>query len=146
MARKSCEPKSRRRAGPWAHLARFGRSEDGSWTIEAVIWTPILVALMAFSVNMSTVFFNEAQILSVVQNVARAHSLGRYEDDLEAEADIQAQLAYLDASYSVDAMIDGPLVTASVTIAATELMPMNFMTSPFAGFVLDIKSQQLVEY
>ena len=128
-------------------IGTFARAERGSWTVEALIWTPMLVILMAFSVNMASAFYNESRIVHVVQNVGRAHALGRYGDDEAARAELVAQLAWLDhAAFDVDAGIDGPVVTTSVTVAAAELMPMVWMFHAFDGFKFEIVSEQLVEY
>ena len=131
-----------------ACLRRFRSQERGSWTIEAVIWTPMLVILMTFCVNITAAFYNEAQIVHVVQNVARLHSLGRFADDAEAEAEMTSQLnSFLgNATYTVDAQINGPIVTTSVDIAATELMPMVWIFDAFDGFMFNIVSEQLVEF
>ena len=127
-------------------LRRFAANENGSFTIEAAIWTPIFAILMAFSTNISMIFFNEAQVLRTVQNVARAHSLGRYKDDDAAETDLQNQLAYLNADFVAEASITGNLVRASVSVPAIDLMPVNFMRDPFKNFDLTISAQHFVEF
>jgi hypothetical protein len=146
MIKKLASAQPPKRAGLGPALRRFSAGESGSFTIEACVWTPIFAILMAFSTNISMIFFNEAQILRTVQNVARAHSLGRYENDAAAQADLEAQLAYLNANFTASASISGNMVRASITVPAKDLMPVNFMRDPFKNFDLDITAQQLVEY
>lgn len=58
-------------------LVRFFRSESGSYTIESVIWLPIYVFILALMMNVSMVFFNESQLLRVVQDGNRSFAVGR---------------------------------------------------------------------
>ena len=119
-------------------IRRFARNERGNATIEAAIWTPMLFFLMVFSTNMSMAFFNNAQILSISQEVARNFSLGRYADEIAAAADLETQLAYLGADLTVEATNTGKLAKTRVTVTPSDLMPLNVVTYPYEGFVLDI--------
>ena len=60
--------------------SNFFTNEEGSATIETVIWLPIFTILLTMIINLSMVFFSESQILRVVQDGNRAFSLGRLED------------------------------------------------------------------
>ena len=139
--------------------ARFLRSERGSWTVEAVVWTPMYLILTAVGVNIATVFHNEAKIVHAMQNVARAHSLNRYGDTSRTEtlaaanaaatAALLQQLDFVDGTFTASVAVGapmGPLVEASFQITASQLMPMPFFRSPFNAYVIDITAEQLVEY
>ncbi|MEP4877546.1 MAG: TadE/TadG family type IV pilus assembly protein [Tateyamaria sp.] len=124
----------------------FCRGEDGSFAIEAVIWTPIFVIILALMINLSTVFFNESQILRVVQDANRAYSLGRLETEQEAEDFIIAQLAYMSSAFTVETTKIGGMISTNVAVPATELMPMNLITSAYDTLVINVSGQQLIEY
>ncbi len=129
-----------------SRLRNFCKSTSGSFTIESVIWIPMFFILVSFAMNVSMVFFNEAQILRVVQSVSRQHSLGLYRSDVEARADLSARLAYLNANIGVDASKTFNLATASVQVTASDMMPMPFLRVPFEGLTLQIASNHAVEY
>ena len=124
----------------------FRRSEDGSFTLEAIIWLPIFFILLAIIMNITMVFFTESQIMRVVQDTNRAVSLNLIETEDDAEAFILEQLAYLDASLTVETTITSTLVTTVLTTPATELMPLNFMTRAFNGVQVGARAQHLIEY
>lgn len=136
------------RAGPSKRngLSAFCSSEDGSATIESVIWFPIFAILLAVMMNVSMVFFTESQILRVVQDGNRAFSLGRLEDAAAVEAYIGGKLAYLNATLTVQTTISGGEVYTMLSTPATDLMPFNFMTSAFEGVNIGVHAQQLIEF
>ena len=109
------------------------QDEEGSYTIESVIWFPIFAILLAFVMNISLVFFSESQMLRVVQDGNRALSMGRFETAEEVENYVQQQLAYLDADLVVDTQISGGFVSTNISVPASDLMPLNLMTSAFAS-------------
>lgn len=124
----------------------FLKDEDGSATIESVIWFPIYAILLAFVMNISMVFFTESQLLRVVQDGNRAFSLGRLQDADEVEAYIQAELAYIDASISVNSSISGGRIETALTVPASDLMPLNFMTGAFSGIDIGVNAQHIIEF
>ena len=127
-------------------FSRFRHSENGTFTVEAVIWFPIFFILLAIIMNITMVFYTESQIMRVVQDANRAVSLNLLETETDAETFIQEQLAYLDAPLTVDTTITSTLVTTVLTTPATELMPFNFMTSAFSGINVGARAQHIIEY
>jgi Flp pilus assembly protein TadG len=134
------------RMKPKQKLLGFFRDESGSFAVEAVIWTPIFVFILAIMINVSTVFFNESQMLRVVQDANRAYSLGRLEDELATEDYIKAQLAYLSSAFTVETTKNASVISTTVSVNATELMPMNVMSASYAALTIEVTGQQLIEY
>jgi hypothetical protein len=127
-------------------LRSFLKDEEGSYTLESVIWFPIFVILLVFVMNIAIVFFSESQILRVVQDGNRALSIGRLETEQEVEEYIGQRLAYLEASLQIDTRIDNGFVFTNIDIPATQLMPLNFMTKAFDGINVAVFAQQIIEY
>ena len=125
---------------------RFLTDEEGSFSIEAVIWMPIFAILIAIIMNVSLVFFSESQMMRVVQDANRAFSLGRFEDELETQEYILAQLEYMNANFTVETTLFGGVITTEVSAPATDLMPLNLMSSAFDSVNVSVFAQQLVEY
>ncbi len=127
--------------------ARFWRCESGSQTIEAVIWVPIFAFLLAFTMNVALVFFNESQVLRVVQDANRFFSVGRFTTSEETQTYITDNLAYLSANLSVDTVVDNGLITTSLTIPTIDMMPMQILGSHyFEDARINVVAQHVVEY
>ena len=137
-------------------LRRFCRGEDGSFTLEAVIWMPIFAILLAIVMNLSMVFFYESQMLRITQDATRAFSLGRF-TEAEAEQYIIDRLDFIEANITVDVrlvdmtdsagVIDaGAAGQAVVSTTAAELMPFSLMSGPFSGIPIGVSTQFLIEY
>lgn len=124
----------------------FWRNEDGSATIEAVIWFPIFAIMLAVVMNISMVFFAESQILRVVQDGNRAFSLGRLDDAAAVETYITDRLSYLDAALAIQTTISGGFILTNISIPATDLMPFNFMTSAFNDINVGVSAQHIIEF
>ena len=125
---------------------RFTRNEEGSASVEVILWMPIMALVLAVIMNISLVFFGESQMLRVVQDANRAFSLGRFADMDETEQYVINQLAYLGATLSVNSTFAGGFITTSLTAPATDLMPLNFMQSAFNGVNVTVSAQQIVEF
>ncbi len=127
-------------------VRRFFQDETGSATIESVIWFPIFAVILAFIMNISLVFFNESQMLRVVQDGNRAFSLGRMADAEEVQAYILSRLAYLEANMVVNTTISGGFIMTNLSAPAGQLMPLNLMTSAFDGITIMVSAQHIVEF
>ena len=125
---------------------RFFTDEEGSFTIESVVWMPIFAILIAVIMNVSMVFFGESQMLRVVQDANRAFSLGRFEDELETETYILSKLDYMDAEFTINTTLNSGIISTILRAPATDLMPLNLMTSAFKTVDITVSAQQIVEY
>ena len=126
--------------------AAFVKGEDGNMTIESVVWFPIFAILLAFIMNISMVFFTESQMLRVVQDGNRAFSLGRLDSAAEVEEYILAELEYTGANITVTSAVAGGLIETDLTVPASDLMPLNFMTSAFSGIEIGVNAQHIIEF
>ena len=130
---------------PAAMLRRFRRSEDGSFTLEAVIWMPIFAVLLAIIMNLSMVFFYESQMLRITQDATRAYSLGRLTEQ-EAEDYITQRLSFIDAEITVDTRTVGLVAQSVVSTTAAELMPFSLMSGAFTGVPIGVSTQYIIEF
>jgi Flp pilus assembly protein TadG len=129
-------------------LRRFLHEDSGSFSVEAVIWMPIFAIILAVVMNISMVFFGKSQILRVVQDANRAYSLGRLDTAADVQNYVLANLAYMNASMTVETTIDtlNSLVTTDVITPATDLMPLNFMTAKFKTVDIEVWAQHIIEF
>jgi Flp pilus assembly protein TadG len=124
----------------------FCHSENGSATIETIIWMPIFAMLLGLIMNVSMVFFNESQILRIVQDANRAFSLGRLDDAAAVEAYVEDELSYLNAALTVSAQVSGGFITTTLSAPASDLMPFNFMAQAFSSINVGVSAQHIIEF
>ncbi len=127
-------------------LGRFVSDQDGSYTIESIIWLPIYVFVLAIMVNVSMVFFNESQILRVVQDGNRSFSVGRIDTLEAAEQYVRDRLAYLDVTPVVNSQLVDGIIYTDLSIPATELMPFSILHKFFQNTNIVVSAQQIVEF
>lgn len=128
------------------HARDFLRSEAGSYTIESVIWLPIYVFVLALMMNVSMVFFNESQILRVVQDSNRSFSVGRITTLEAVEQYVIERIAYLDVTPTVNSQLVDGIIYTNLSIPATDLMPFGMLHKFFAGTNIVVSAQQIVEF
>jgi hypothetical protein len=127
-------------------LKRFLRSEDGSYTIESVIWLPIYVFILAIMMNVSMVFFTESQLLRVVQDSNRSFSVGRITTLSAVEQYVIDRIAYLGANPVVNSQLVDGIIYTDLSIPAVDLMPFSMLHKFFASTTVVISAQQIVEF
>ncbi|WP_439156052.1 TadE/TadG family type IV pilus assembly protein [Yoonia sp.] len=128
----------------WAR--RFTKSEDGSASIESLLWIPIFVYFLILVLDVSFIFFGKAQVLQVVQDGNRALSIGVFTTELETEEFVRTALVNYTASPVIDSRIDlaTGVVTTDVTVPATDLMVVGSIPV-FRGTQIPISAQHFLE-
>ena len=99
-------------------LGRFAREQDGSVTIEAVMWLPFFMFLLVLVADASFIFNGQARALRIVQDGNRAFSVGRLEDPASTQTYIAASLAELSPGAVVSTTLNGGIITSVATISA----------------------------
>lgn len=128
-------------------LHRFRKDEEGSSTLETVIWMPVFALVLAVVTNISLVFFQESQMLRVAHDANRAFSIGRMSGTSEAEAYVANNLAHLGSDdLTVNSSYSGGYITTRIQVPAVDLMPITFMRSKFSGMTITVSSSQVVEF
>ncbi len=130
---------------PTSRTSRFLRNEQGSATIETVIWIPIFVWVLALIINVSMVVFEKNQAYRVVQNANRILSTGYMQTTAEVEDFIRDKLAQIAPNASVQTTIENGVVTSNVSYQVSDmLMPAILME--LADIGITISSQHFLEY
>ena len=113
---------------------RFIRDEQGSATIEFVLWVPLIVALVAIVIDATTLYITHTEMWNVARDTARQMTTGviATEDDARTCAANGMRLRS-DLPYYVDASYD-PAAGATVVIALRlndiSIMGSSFLFSP----------------
>lgn len=106
-----------------SRLRRFLRCEDGSSTLEALIWMPIIVYLLVMIADFSFVFFEKAQALRVIQDSNRALSVGHVKTTSEVEELIRTGMSHVTENVNVNTTVDlnTGIIKSVLTLSAADL-------------------------
>lgn len=119
------------------------REEDGAATVEAVIWIPTFILMIALAADVAMVFHSHSRVLRVAQDVNRAMSVGRITSTDDAEATIVAMLSPYQGVAASTSVHDG-IITTDVTVPAASAMPLGF-AKVLLGSIIRVRSEQFAE-
>ena len=132
----------------WLHrfdrLSEFIRSEDGSYTAEAVIWTPVFALLLALLADTSLIFGDEALALREVQDTNRSLAIGHFLTLADAETYLQTQLSRFSPNATVSMSVSNSIITTVVTMPTRDLTATG-LVSAFAHATVTIVATQMSE-
>lgn len=133
-----------RRSRLLASLRAFKRREDGSATIEAVLWLPAFFYILALSVDTTMIFHGYSRVIRVVEDVNRGISVGRIKTVDEGKTKIATALSNYKGVTSDIKVVDGVVVTT----VAVPVGSMVFMGAikPLLGKGIEVKTQQYKEF
>jgi len=95
-------------------LKRFLRGQDGSVTVEYVMWLPILFGFMMLTAD-ATMLLQRQQILQdAARDASRQVALG-LKTTAEAESEMVARFDTEDDTFTTNVAISGDYVTASIS-------------------------------
>ncbi len=126
-------------------IGGFWKNDNGSATIEAVLWIPIFVLFMTMVADASFLFFGQNQAYRVVQDANRSLSVGRLATEDDVETFITSALGSLAPNAVATTVINNGSVTSVVQIPATDLIAIGAF-SALVNADLTIASRHLVEY
>jgi|SRR6056297_263922 len=123
---------------------RFLKNQDGTATVEAVIWLPIFFVVLFLMVDAAMMFSGQSQALRVVQDANRNMSIGRFRTSAETEAYIEQQLARYSAEVNAVSTVTAGIVTSTVSFPARDLQLSGFFTV-FGDLMLSVSADHLIE-
>jgi hypothetical protein len=92
------------------------------------------------------VFFNESQLLRVVQDANRSFAVGRISTLSAVEQYVTERIDYLDVTPAVSSQLVDGIIYTNLSITATQLMPFTMLHKFFSGTEIVISAQQIVEF
>jgi Flp pilus assembly protein TadG len=128
-----------------ASRSRFFRKEDGSATLESVLWLPVFIAFLTLAADASFIFFGQNQAYRIVQNANRSLSVGRLLSEDEVVDYLSAELSNLAPNAQVTASIEDGTITSIARIPASDLTATRMFTA-FLDVNITVGARQFVEY
>ena len=126
-------------------LHRYRTSEEGSATIETLIWIPVFVWVLVMIINASLILFQKNQAFRIVQNANRILSTGYMQTPSETQTYIADRIANFAPEATVTTTIDNGVVTSSVAYQVTNLF-MPHVIEQLANININISAQHFMEY
>jgi TadE-like protein len=94
-------------------MKQFLQNDDGSVTVETVIWLPIFFTIIGLVVDATLLFVGQTQMWSVASDTSRLVAMGRL---TVAEAEIWAEDSAAEGVvFVVDIITDANSVTTTIT-------------------------------
>lgn len=125
-------------------IRRMMRSEDGSSTIEFVLWLPILVSLITITADASLILGAKARVLRVVEDANRATAIGRFRTVAETQDYVKANIGTYAAQATVTSVFSGGVVSTTVVIPSKALMAVGFL-GYLTGINVTVTAQHMLE-
>lgn len=129
------------------HLPTFRRGEDGTATVEAVLWFPIFIAVFGLMVDSAIIFHGQSKVLRVVQDANRKLSIQSLDTDADVVAYINAELGRIGITPTQtiaqsDALTG--IVSTAVEVPASELQLLGYF-SVLTNLDLTVTAQHMRE-
>ncbi|MDU8913150.1 TadE/TadG family type IV pilus assembly protein [Aestuariicoccus sp. MJ-SS9] len=135
----------RARTALFRRVKTFLKDQDGSHTVEAVIWLPIFFVVIALLVNISIIFNRQAEVIRIVQDANRSYSTGYLKSTNEVQNAISAAIGGLTSNAIVTSQEAGGIITTRVDIPTGDLMPFGIFAA-LNSKTVTLSSQQYAEF
>lgn len=143
ISMKKSDPKMRL---TWRGLTDKALAEDGTATIEAILWIPIYALILTLIADVSMVFHNQAQVMRIIQDGNRQLSVGRLKTTAQAEDYISAALAGFSENAEVSTSLSGTgVINTSVMVPTSDLDSVGSWAR-LAEINLVVSAQHLIEF
>lgn len=125
-------------------LRRLGRSEAGSYSVEAVLWVPIYVLMLGAIIDLSLLFYNRAGLTELAHQVNRGVAVGHFADATDAQAFLATRLgSYGDGAQGTVTIRDQEVETR-LSVPAADISAMGAIPL-FTDLVVNLSYTHLLE-
>ncbi len=104
----------------------FTRQEDGSITVEFVLWFPVIILIMSLLADSTMAFARQSHMWRVSTEVTRMHATGAFSSTSEAEA-FGASLSQGRVGYTVSVNENNGMVTTTVSVPLSSSAILGFL-------------------
>lgn len=130
---------------PSRRAQTFLTREDGSSTIEAVLWLPVFMVFFCLIADASFLFFGQNKAYRIIQNANRVLSVGQLANTDALESYVLSELQDYAPNASVTAEIDTGRVTTEVVIPGRDLVATGLFTA-FIDLNIIARASHYIEY
>lgn len=132
------------KAKPFRCLGRFSRENEGSTTVEFVIWVPFFIALIVMIADVSLLFMRQSNFWNVSRDTARI--VARHGMSGSAAADYaQEHAAFGDYLPEISIEVSETEVTVVISALASQVAPFGFFSLAADGSLVSARVTQALE-
>ena len=125
-------------------IKRFFGKEEGSATVEAVLWFPIFILVFGLMVDAAMIFHGQAKVLRVIQDGNRNYSIGRLRTAEETQNYVINTLANLNITAEALTVENAGVATTTVNVAAAQLQILGYF-SALTNLTIQVSADHLLE-
>lgn len=107
-------------------MKRFLSRDEGSTTVEFVLWLPLLVAVLIVAVDASVLYMRQSNLWQVSRDTARIVSRHGM-DEAAAKAYATSEATYSNHVPTVDVVVTGQFVTVTLAANLNEIAPIGIL-------------------
>lgn len=107
----------------------FRNDQNGSMTLEAVLWMPVFLAFFAILADVALMFHSQAVAQRIIQDAHRNASSGWFRTEAAVEADILAKLQGVSPNARVETEYGSDFVRSTVELPASDLVAVGLFTA-----------------
>ena len=124
----------------------FAKKEDGSASVEALLWFVLATTIGGLMTDASSVFHAQSNVLQIMHDANRAYSMGFITSTDEHEAYIEGRIDEVSPSVTATTTLnaDGDVLTTHVELPASDLMVMGIFAS-LTNITLGFNSKHVIE-
>lgn len=126
-------------------IAAQARDEEGSATIEAVLWMPILLFLFMLAANACLAFFAHSQMMRVLQDVNRSMSVGRIASASEAEQTVRDMLPDYADELTVETTVSNGIIETVASLPVSAVITFHSLDGWIGSTAITVRSYQYAE-
>lgn len=125
--------------------SEFSEVEDGTATVEAVLWFPIFILVFFLAFDTAMMFKAETDAIRVVQDANRLASIGRLATTADTEAYIENRLNKLSPNANATTTINAVgVIQTNVEIPASDVGQIGKFKA-FRDLILTVSAEHLKE-
>lgn len=106
---------------------KFARHQDGTASIEAVLWVSFFFFLVCLVIDTSLLFYGHARMLEVAQDANRELTIGNMTTSEEVQTYVSDRLSKLSNEITTFVNSDQGIITTMVSVPAGDLTAIGFL-------------------
>ncbi|WP_212523988.1 TadE family protein [Actibacterium sp. MT2.3-13A] len=126
-------------------IREIAAGEDGSSTIEAVLWLPVFIGAFCLMADAAFIFNGQTIAMRTVQDANRNMSIGRLQTTSQVEQEVVSHLSALSPNVTAQSSIVAGSVVTRVTIPSSDLVATGWLNR-LMDINLVIRSEHLIEH
>lgn len=110
-------------------LGRYGSDNEGSVTVESVLWVPVYLLFFGLIADVSLMFHAQAKAMRIAYDGNRQASFGLLNSESAVEDMVLARVQAFSSRATVDTVFGADSITTTLTMPASDLIAIGTFAS-----------------